>query len=366
MPPRDPIPPSGLLRAGRTAWALVGLAAVLALTIVALARVSLVVVPLVLALFPAALLAPAAGWLKRRKVPPALAALVVLVGALLVLLGSITALVPAFVAQAPQLSDAVSRGVEQVESWLPDLPFGPDVSTVPELLRALGAQVEGGGGQVLDRTIGAAVRTLEIVAATLFMLVALFFYLKDGERISTALIEVLPAAARPHATELAGRVWWTVGRYFSGQLVVAAVDAVFIGLGLWLLGVPLVIPLSVLVFLGGLFPIVGAFVSGLAAVLVAMADGGLGTGLATLAVVIGVQQVEGNVLEPLILSRVIRLHPLTILVSLSVGALLLGLLGAFLAVPVAASIARIVEYVREQRRPADLPSPSPGSTSGPG
>jgi predicted PurR-regulated permease PerM len=133
------------------------------------------------------------------------------------------------------------------------------------------------------------------------------------------------------------------------------VDAVFIGLGIWLLGVPLVIPLAVLVFLGGLFPIVGAFLSGLLAVLVALADGGLGTGLATLAVVIVVQQLEGNVLEPIILSRVIQLHPLMILVSIGTGAILLGVLGAFLAVPIAASIARVVEHAREQQPQACTP-----------
>lgn len=354
-----------LLRAGGYAWAVVGLAAALILAGVAISRISLVVVPLVLALFPAALLAPAVGWLTRRGTPAALAALTVLLGALILVIGGVAAIVPAFVAQVPELSEEVSRGIDQVEKWLPKLPFGPAVSTMPELLRVLGDRFAGSGGQVIDRTIKAARRTAETAAAALFMLVVLFFYLKDGRRLASAFFGLLPATARPSVEDVSERVWWTIGRYFRGQLVVALVDAVFIGLGIWLIGVPLVIPLAVLVFFGGLLPIVGAFLSGLLAVLVALSDGGPVQGLLTLAIVVGVQQLEGNVLEPLILSTVIRLHPLTILVSIAIGAILLGVLGAFLAVPVAASLARVVEYVREQRAEAggQAEAETPGSGS---
>lgn len=363
MAPEHEVARARLLRVGGQAWAVVGVVVALVLAGIAVSRISLVVVPLALALFPAALLAPPVDWLTRRRVPAALAAIVVLVGTLALLVGGIAALVPAFAAQAPQLSDAASRGIRLVEQWLPELPFGPDVSTVPELLRELGERLPS-GGEVVNRTIGAALRTVEIVAATLFMLVALFFYLKDGRRIASAFLGLLPAAARPPVQELFARIWWTLGRYFRGQLLVALVDAVFIGLGIWLLGVPLVVPLAVLIFFGGLFPIVGAFVSGLVAVLVALADGGVGTGLATLAVVIAVQQIEGNVLEPIILSKVILLHPLMILVSIGIGGILLGVLGAFLAVPIAASIARIVEYLREQQPEAE-PAPEPGGQDRP-
>jgi predicted PurR-regulated permease PerM len=121
-----------LLRAGEYAWTAVGVAVALALAVFLVSRIGLIVVPLILALFPAALLAPLVDWLTRHRVPAALAAFIVLVGALALLVGSVAALVPAFMAQAPELSDAVSSGIELVEQWLPDLPFGPDVSTVPE------------------------------------------------------------------------------------------------------------------------------------------------------------------------------------------------------------------------------------------
>lgn len=346
-----------LLRAGRWAWAVVGVVLLVVLATIAALRLGLLVVPLVLALFPAALLQPVARWLVERRVPPALAAAVVLLTSLAALGAGVALLVPAFVAQAPALSDAVSRGVELVEQWLPEIPFGPDVASVPELLRLLGRQIAVSGGDVVAQTIDAARRVVELAAATLFLLVALFFYLKDGRRITSALIGFAPPTVRPYATEVADRMWRTLGGYFRGQLLVALVDAVFIGVGLWLLGVPLVLPLAVLVLVGGLFPIVGALLSGLVAILVALADGGLDLALATLAVVLAVQQLESNVLAPLVMSRAVQLHPLTVLVALTIGGLLLGILGAFLAVPVAACIARLVEYVREQRGTAP-PAPA--------
>jgi predicted PurR-regulated permease PerM len=151
-------------------------------------------------------------------------------------------------------------------------------------------------------------------------------------------------------------VWWTLGAYFRGQLLVAFFDAVLIGLGLLLLGIPLALPLTVLVFLGGLFPIVGAFVSGLLAVLVALASDGLTTALLVFALVVAVQQAESNLLEPLILAKVIALHPLVVILSITAGVVSFGILGAFLAVPFAAAVARIVDMVRGR-----TPTAGPGS-----
>ncbi|MEX0657943.1 MAG: AI-2E family transporter, partial [Egibacteraceae bacterium] len=130
-------------------------------------------------------------------------------------------------------------------------------------------------------------------------------------------------------------MWTTLGRYFRGQLLVAAVDAVLIGLGLLLLGIPLAVPLAVLIFFGGLFPIVGAVTSGVVAVLVALADAGLATALIVLGLIVAVQQLESNVLEPVVLGKTLALHPLMVLLAITAGAVTLGVLGAFLAVPVA-------------------------------
>nr|MBA2578793.1 AI-2E family transporter [Euzebyaceae bacterium] len=155
-----------------------------------------------------------------------------------------------------------------------------------------------------------------------------------------------PRRARADAEAIGARVWFTIGAYIRGQLVIAVVDAVLIGLGLWIVGVPLALPLAVLVFFGGLFPIVGAVAAGIVAVLVALATGGLTSALIVLAIVVAVQQVEGHLLAPIVLGKATELHPVAVIAALTAGAVLLGVLGAFLAVPIAASATRAVGYLR--------------------
>lgn len=142
------------------------------------------------------------------------------------------------------------------------------------------------------------------------------------------------------------RAWDTLGTYFRGQLPVGLINAALIGVALLLLGTPPAIPLAVLVFFGGLFPVVGALVAGALAVLVAAAHAGLVMGLVVAGIVIAIEQLEGNVLEPLIHGHAVALHPLVILLSITAGALLLGIFGALIAVPVAASTASVLDYLR--------------------
>jgi predicted PurR-regulated permease PerM len=335
---------SGLLQAGRRAWAVLGLALVAALAFVLLARVSVVAIALLLALFPAALLWPAARWLREHRVPAGLASFLLVAGLLSGLALTVRLLVPVVADEVPTLVDAVERGVERLDTLIADgaVPIEAD-----SLRGALDRAVEGvDSSELTGRGVSAATSLVHFATGLLVLLIALFFYLRDGPRLWAALRVVAPQRHRSAVQAIAERVWWTLGAYLRGQLLVALFDAVFIGLGLFLLGVPLALPLAVIVFLGGLFPIVGAFVSGLLAVLVAFADDGLGTAALVLGLVVLVQQVESNLLEPLILSKVIALHPLVVLSTITAGALAFGVLGAFLAVPLTASVARAVDYLR--------------------
>ncbi len=343
--PEEPGEGGMLLRAGRVAWASIGLVALLVLVGFVVAQLSLVVVPLVLALFPAALLAPAAGWLKRHRVPAAAASLVIILASLLALAGGVALLVPVVTAQLPRLTESFTEGLIEIESVLRDLPL--NIGGLDELLDRVPDEI-GGAGEFVGPLMRAASTAGELAAGLVLALVALFFYLKDGERIAAAMAGLLPARVRPHLEEVSGRVWATLAGYFRGQLLVALVDAVLIGLGLRLLGIPLAVPLGVLVFFGGLFPIVGAFVSGAVAVLVALAARGLVVALIALVLIVLVQQLESNLLAPVVLGRVLALHPLVIITSLTAGAVTLGVLGAFLAVPLTASAARALEYFRSQ------------------
>lgn len=345
--PSDPSPPQAppgkpalLLRAGRVAWAVVGVLVLLVVAGLVAGRLTLVVVPLVLALFPAALLEPVTRRLKRVGLPPALASLLTIVGGLAVLTAVVALMVPAVAAELPAMAESFGTGVDEL---VQAVPF--DIGGTDELIDRARQQL-GNANEVAGTAIGAAAAVVEGAAGLVFGLVALFFYLKDGGRIAEGIGDLLPERARTHAAVMSARVWTTIGRYFRGQLLIALADAVLIGLGLLILGIPLALPLAVLIFFGGLFPIVGAVVAGAVAVLVALADAGLARALAVLAVVVGVQQLEGNVLQPLVLGRAISLHPLMVLVAITAGGVTLGVLGAFLAVPVAASIARVVDYLR--------------------
>jgi putative heme transporter len=300
-------------------------------------RLTLVIVPIVLALFPATLLLPVADWLKHRRWPPALAALVTLVGAITIVGLVIGLMVPLFVAQIPELTQTASTGLDQLDDYLTDGPLGLDLGGLAGVIDQAREQF-GGFGTIAGPALDAATAAFEIVAGSLLLLVVLFFFLKDGMRIGDGLLVLVPQQHRPRTRAVGRQAFTTLGAFFRGQLLIALVDAIGIGIGLVLLRVPLALPLAVVVFFGGLFPIVGALTAGTLAVLVALAHGGLGLALAVTALIVGVQQLEGNVLEPLILSRVVRLPALIVVLAITAGAVTLGVLGAFLAVPIAAVV----------------------------
>lgn len=355
--------PSGVLNKNRVidggliAWAIVGLLLVAWVVASLVARLSVVFVPLVIALFPAAVLAPASAYLKRRGVRPAAAAALVLVAFFVVFGAILTAIGWLIAEELSGVAAAVEEGYADIQDFFEDR-FETEIPPIADLLDQLQDWALGSDAEV-DQTgavTGAAMTTLELFASFLLGLVALFFYLKDGARIAGWFIRLFPPRLRDDVDQISFRVWSTLGAYFRGQLVVAAVDAFFIGLGLVLLDVPLALPLAILIFLGGMFPVVGAFTAGALAVLIALADQGLLIALAVLGINIVVQQLEGNLLEPLIVGRATQLHPLAVLVALTAGAVTFGILGAFLAVPVLASLNAGVRYVvrKDMARPPDL------------
>ncbi len=355
--------PDRLWHLGRAAWGLLGLAGAAVLLGFASSQLILVVVPVVLALFPATLLVPVAGWLKERGVPAALASLVSILAGIGLIVCVIAVLIPVVAAEAPELADSASDGIEELEELVADLGIG--IESVDDLLDNVQEQI-GDLGEYTGEALDAAVVAAETVTGMILVVVILFFYLKDGRRLTDGVVATLPERHRSRAATIAEQAWTTLGAYFRGQMLVALVDAVLIGLGLWILGVPLALPLAVLVFFGGLFPIVGAVVTGMVAVLVALADGGLGPALVVFALVLIVQQLESNVLEPYILGRAIHLHPLVILLSITGGAATLGILGAFLAVPAAAVTARTIEILRDDDDEDDDDEDDVGEADGSG
>jgi putative heme transporter len=347
-----------LLVAGRVGWAMIGVAGAVVVIGFVMGRLSLVVVPVVLALFPATLFISSANRLKRR-LPDALAASITLLAGLAAIGLVIGLMVPLVAAELPRLADTASEGVAEVARFLDAGPFGVDLGGVAGLIERARDQL-GDLGELAGPALAAATAAVEIVVATVLLLVVLFFYLKDGERIGHGLLAVVPPYLRPRLERVGEQAWQILGAFFRGQLLIALVDAVAIGIGLALLRVPLALPLAVLVFFGGLFPIVGAVAAGALAVLVALAHGGLVLGLVVLALIVAVQQLEGNVLEPLILSQVVKLPALVVVLVVTAGAITFGVLGAFLAVPITAVAVHVVRSWHETPDDGSVPADGPG------
>jgi predicted PurR-regulated permease PerM len=195
------------------------------------------------------------------------------------------------------------------------------------------------------------------LAGLVLAVAVLYFVLRDGPAFWAGLLGRFSPEDRPAVDRAGNRAWRVLGGFIRGTALIAAIDATLIGVGLWLLGVPLAFALAVLVFLGAFIPYLGAFVSGLVAVLVAFADEGWEIGLAALGLVVAVQLIEGNFLQPIIQSRTVDLHPLVILLAVAAGSSLFGILGAYLAVPVTAVVFAVVASLREEPEATAAPPP---------
>ncbi|AEB42468.1 MULTISPECIES: AI-2E family transporter [Micromonospora] len=323
-----------------------------------LARITLLVTPLAIALaatfFLAALLDPVQLALRRLRLPASLAALLTVL-LLLGILGGLGVLVWNLTAnQFSELGDELQQGLGRTRDFI--------TSTLPVTDQQLDGLIDQLRKTATEQEVDpvASARTLtEVFGSALLALVLLFFLIKDGRAMWHWTLRRMTGPNREVAAE-AGRVGWrTLGSYTRGTMLIAAIDAIGIGLALVLLGVPLAFPLALITFIGGFVPIIGATVAGAVAVLVALAANGPTTALLTLAAVIAVQQIEGNLLEPLVMKRQVRLHPVVILLAVTAGTLIAGIAGAFVAVPIAAVAWRVIDSVLRQRQAAAAPRPAP-------
>jgi predicted PurR-regulated permease PerM len=336
----------GLARAGSAAWSVIGVAALVLLAGWAIGRLMAVVLPFVIAVLLATLLRPVAARLERRGVRPALAA-VASVGLAVVVLALLLSLVlPPFIARLSELGTSVQEGAHRVAYEVGDRVAG---MSKPEVDRT----IENAASRVRDRLGGTAMAGVTSAAGALGSLVLIaflaFFLVKDGRRIWLYLVGLAPSHRRAALDEVGERAWTVLTAYTRGVVFVATVDAVLIGAALLLVGVPLALPLIVLTWVAAFFPIIGAVTAGAAAVLVALVANGPTEALIVLAAIVIVQQLEGNVLYPVVVGPRLRLHPIVVLMAVALGGALAGIPGAFLAVPVATVSAAVLSYAREQR-----------------
>ena len=311
-------------------------AAGVAVVVIALARLRLLVLPMIVAVLLATVLVPPVRWLQRKGLPPLLATWAVLAGVVAVIGGLVAGLAPSVVEEFSGLGPTVEEGLLQVERWLVEGPLDLSAAEIDRYTDQMVDQLRASGSSLASGVLAGAVLVTEVIAGFLLILILTFFFVKDGEQMTEFGLRQLRAEHHDLARAVARRGWAALGGYVRGTAVVAVVDAVIIGVGLVLIGVPLVAPLVLLTFFGAFFPLVGAVAAGAVAALVALVSGGPTDALLTLGVVVVVQQVEGDLVAPLVLGRAVRLHPVVILAALTGGAVIGGLIGAFLAVPTAA------------------------------
>ncbi len=338
--------PALLVGAAAWSWRLLLVGAAGTMIVFVLIQLYVVVVPVILALFLAAALEPLVARLRRHGWPPALAAVVVFFGTLAVLGLLFTWIGTQVAEELSDVGDRVDQGLDEVREWLQGDPFNLSPERLTQLEEDLKGSLGGGGGGGFAGVAKGARTVTEVFGGLVLMLFTLFFVLKDGFRMADWFKERIAPAQREDAVEIAGRSRKIMRLYLIATGLTGLIDGVLIAIALLVLGVPLVLPLAVLTFLGGFFPLVGATLAGLVAALVALVDGGFTTALLVVGATILIQQIEGNLLQPLILERAVRLHPLVTVVAVGAGLLVGGLLGAFLSVPLVAIAAQTANYYR--------------------
>ena len=342
--------PRSLRFAAAIAWRLLVVAAAITVLALVLARLRVIVVPVAVAILLSTVLVPPARWLRARGLPAALAALAVLLAGLLLVGAAATGLVAVIAGDIDELDVSVQAGIDKATEWLSGGLVEVSEVRLERWKDQAADQLRSQSDAIVGGIFGGAYVALELVAGLVLAVVTLFFFVKDGERLWLWLVRLFPAHARSDVQTIGERAWETAGGYIRGVTIVALVDAVFIGVALWLIGVPFVVPLAALVFVGGFFPIVGAFVAGFVAAMVALVSEGFVAALLVVGATVLVQQLEGNILQPFIVGNAVRLHPLAVLLAVTAGAVLWGVGGAFFAVPLVAVVAGAMAHLAGRDR----------------
>ncbi|QHY97883.1 pheromone autoinducer 2 transporter [Streptomyces sp. S4.7] len=372
--------PWGMRVAAEAAWRLVVLAILLWVLMKIISTVQLVVMAFVGALLVTALLQPTVARLKKWGLPRGLATAVTAFAGFIImgLIGWFV--VWQVVENIDVLSDRVTDGIDELKRWLLNSPFHVTEQQINDLAKSLSDAIGTNTEEITSAGIQGVTVVVELLTGILLAVFSTLFLLYDGRRIWEWSLRLFPAAARPGLAGAGPRAWRTLTAYVRGTLIVALIDAVFIGLGLYFLDVPLAVPLAVFIFLGAFIPLVGAVISGALAVVVALVTQDVFTALMVVIVVLAVQQIEGHVLQPFILGRAVRVHPLAVVLAVATGGLVAGIAGAVVAVPLVAVTNTVVGYLRAYSQEQAMrggpgphgataldiaPTPAPGASAAP-
>ncbi|MDJ0359499.1 AI-2E family transporter [Rhodococcus sp. H29-C3] len=299
-------------------------------------RLETVFIPIGLALLASAMLVPIVDWMQRRGVPRSAAVVVVIIASIGVVVGIMTFVVEQFIEGLPQLGDQFTASINDIQSWLSTGPLHISEDQIRQTSDDAVKAIQDNQAAVTSGALTTATLIGEIFTGALLTLFTLIFFLYGGDQIWNFVTRLAPTSARRRIRLAGSQGFGSLIGYVRATVAVAAADAIGIGAGLAILGVPLALPLASLVFIGAFIPIVGAFLTGFVAVFIALVTKGLITALITLGIVVAVMQLEGHVLQPLLLGRAVRLHPLAVVFAITLGILLAGIVGGLLAVPIVA------------------------------
>lgn len=337
--------PYGIRIAASWSWRL-GLILLMVGTLVwLLSHITLLIIPVMVAALLAGLLSPVTAWLKRRGLPAGLAVAVTVLGFIGVIVGALALVGRQLVVGFGELYSQALEGVRQVQDWLSAGPLHLTAAQIDQYIKEATDALQNNSSSILSGALSFGSTAGHFAAGMLLSLFILIFFLLEGDRIWAFLVRMLPRKARA-ATFGAGRKGWaSMVSYARIQMFVAAVDALGIGVGAAIIGVPLALPLGVLVFLGSFIPVVGALLTGIVAILLALVANGPINALIMLAIVLLVQQLEGHILQPLVMGKAVSLHPVAVILSVAAGSYLAGIPGALFSVPILAVANSAVRYI---------------------
>jgi predicted PurR-regulated permease PerM len=342
----SPEVPRWLNTAAALGWRLIVVGAALYIVFLAFGRLRLVVMPVLFALFLTAVLSPAAGWLRKHRWPASLATFTVFLAALAVLVGLGFWFVPKVVTQFGDVGKQASQGFKDVQRWLTHAPFHLKQSEIDRYINEAKHQVTQRQGQIAQGALTGVGLLVEIITTTLLTIVITFFFVKDGDKIANWMVGLFAPERSTEVKEIGRRSWDALGGYIRGTAVNGVVNGTVMGVTLAVIGVPLALPLAVLTFLGAFIPLVGAIVTGVVAALIALVAKGGVAALVVVGATILIHNLEGYLVGPFVLGRAVHLHPVAVLLALTTGTILAGILGAILAVPVLSILLAIIAYYR--------------------
>lgn len=337
--------PFGVRLAAAWSWRLLLIGGVIAVVIFLIIQLRLIVIPILVAVLLGALLVPFSLFLQRHRWPKWLAVTVAMLSALAVVGGLLTLGIWQIARGFDELTAQSLVAWEDFREWLLEGPFQLTEAQLNDIVDRAIASAQQDTGFLVSGALSLGSTLGHFLAGMLLALFATLFILIDGRGIWNWIVGVFPRRARA-AVDGAGTAGWaTLQNFVKVQILVATIDAIGIGLGAFFLGLPLAVPIAILVFLGSFIPIVGAVVTGALAVFVALVYNGPVIALIMLGIVLLVQQVEGHVLQPLIMGTAVKVHPLGVVVAVATGSFLAGIPGALFAVPVAAVINVMIIYI---------------------